>query len=257
MSKALLVYIPQNDDKNQIILESGSLFYIDSITKTYKNSNELKKHYSYKIDDDKQGAINTFYIRSNSLKEKIPTLYNDTKPVNIYDNFYEKVYSETERARKLLYNSKGKAFIKKFLDSSELSSTINFSVKLSYNEYVYARKNGIDAKISNEEYRVDTRDLFEFISTNSKLGILRGVFEDTLDIWKRKLISLDNEELYYVSRNLRLLINDYNKEIRNKEYKKVTNLKIYPSISKLINEDSKTNNYVKVIKDRNANANVV
>ena len=37
MSKALLVYIPQNDDKNQIILESGSLFYIDSITKTYKN----------------------------------------------------------------------------------------------------------------------------------------------------------------------------------------------------------------------------
>ena len=28
-------------------------------------------------------------------------------------------------------------------------------------------------------------------------------------------------------------------------------------ISKLINEDSKTNNYVKVIKDRNANANVV
>lgn len=156
-----------------------------------------------------------------------------------------------------MYNSKGKAFIKKFLDSSELSSTINFSVKLSYNEYVYARKNGIDAKISDEMYKVDTRDLFEFISTNSKLGILRGVFEDTLDIWKRKLISLDNEELYYVSRNLRLLINDYNKEIRNKEYKKVTNLKIYPSISKLINEDSKTNNYVKVIKDRNANANVV
>ena len=114
MSKALLVYIPQNDDKNQIILESGSLFYIDSITKTYKNSNELKKHYSYKIDEDKQGAINTFYIRSNSLKEKIPTLYNDTKPVNIYDNFYEKVYSETERARKLLYNSKGKLLLRSF-----------------------------------------------------------------------------------------------------------------------------------------------
>ena len=63
MSKTLLVYIPQNDDKNQIILESGSLFYIDSITKTYKNSNELKKHYSYKIDENKQGTINTFYIR--------------------------------------------------------------------------------------------------------------------------------------------------------------------------------------------------
>ena len=60
MSKALLVYIPQNDDRNQIILESGSLFYIDSITKTYKNSNELKEHYSYKIDEDKQGTINTF-----------------------------------------------------------------------------------------------------------------------------------------------------------------------------------------------------
>ena len=106
-------------------------------------------------------------------------------------------------------------------------------------------------------YKVDTRDLFEFISTNSKLGILRGVFEDTLDIWKRKLISLDNEELYYISRNLRLLINDYNKEIRKKENKKITNLKIYPSINKLVNEDSKTNNYVKVIKDRNANANAV
>lgn len=253
MSKALLVYTPLDDNNNQVILESGSLFYIDSITKLYKESDEIKQHYSYKIGNDSEGVINTFYIRSNSLKEKIPVLYNDTKLINIYDNFYEKVYSETEKSRKLLYNSKNKMFIKSFLNSKLLANTINFQVKLSYNEYVYAKKNNIDVKLINEEYKVNVKDLFEFISNNSRFGILRGVFEDTLDIWKRKLISLDNEELYYVSRNLRLLINNYNRELKNIRYKKVTNLKVYPSVNKLIDVNNKANNYVKVIKDKNAN----
>lgn len=254
MGKALLVYTPTQRDVNPITLENSNLFYIDAITKSYKDEDDLKKRYSYKINNYPSGSISAFYIRSNSLKEEINVLYNDDKPIYVHDNFYERIYSEVEKSRKLLFNSKSKMFIKSFLDMNEVLSTINFSVKLSYNEYVYAKKKGINVDLNNSEYSVDVKDLFEYISNNSKLGILRGVFEDVLDVWKKRVLLLDEEELYYYSRTLRILVNEYNIKAKTKtglkDNKRITNLKLYPSISKL-NNNKKTCRFVKVITDRN------
>lgn len=77
-----------------------------------------------------------------------------------------------------------------------------------------------------------------FASNNSKLGILRGPFEDSLDKWKRKLLSMDEEELYYHSRNLRILINDYNSKIKNRI--SIKNLRLYHSLYELTSSSKQT-----------------
>lgn len=242
MGRAVLVYTTnlENDPKT-VTLQSGSLFYIDCCTKQYNDSLDLEQSFEYrdKIRSlGENGTIKAYYIQSNSLKEEIPILYADSKPIIKYDNYYDKELSESEISRKLLFNSKNRLFIKSFLNSSKLTKPLNFDVKLSYNEYLYALKKDLKATLSIGEYKIDVKELFAFASNNSKLGILRGPFEDSLDKWKRKLLSMDEEELYYHSRNLRILINDYNNKIKNKI--SIKDLKLYPSLYKFASSNNKT-----------------
>lgn len=242
MGRAVLVYtIDLEKNPKSVTLESGSLSYIDCCTKRYNGSLDLEQSFEYK---DKirslgeRGTIKAYYIQSNSLKEEIPILYSDNKPIIKYDNYYDKQLSESEISRKLLFNSKNKLFIKSFLKSSKLTKSLNFDVKLSYNEYLYALKKDLKATLSVGEYKVSAKELFMFASNNSKLGILRGPFEDSLDKWKRKFLSMDEEELYYHSRNLRILINDYNSKIKNRI--SIKNLRLYHSLYELTSSSKQT-----------------
>ena len=205
MSRAVLSY---KDPKTEVqtILEVGSLFYIDQCTKNYNSLLELLNSFIYKpklvnYDNISTNNIELSYVLSNSKR----------------DNYSENKKSEVERARKLLINSKDKTFVKLFLNNSDFKETSNFNIKLSYNEYLFALKNNLDVKADDGRYYINMNDLLLFTINNKKYGVLRPVIEDGLDIWKKDMMMLDEEKLYFYSRNLRVAINDYYRKIRGKE----------------------------------------
>lgn len=252
MSKAMLVYIDKITS-NMITLESGSLFYIDQLTKGYTDLSVLKKSFMYasKIEslsqEDGFGEIKLLRIKDLATKEELPVLINDNRIIYTRDNYYENKKSEVENSRKLLFNSKNKMFIKMVLNNRNLRKTMGFSMNISLQEYEYAIKKGIPVYISDEKYRVNVIDLFTYISQNQKYGIIRNVFEDSLDIWKNKLMSLDEIELYYYSRSLRIIQNEYYKNIKKVIDIKNLNLRNEKLIPFLINGDK--NYYTNTLKN--------
>lgn len=221
MSRAVLSY---KDPKTEVqtILEVGSLFYIDQCTKNYNSLLDLLNSFIYKpklvnYDNISTNNIELSYVLSNSRKDKLTVLVNDHESINKRDNYSENKKSEVERARKLLLNSKDKTFVKLFLDNSDFKETSNFNIKLSYSEYLFALKNNLDVKADDGRYYINMNDLLLFTINNKKYGVLRPVIEDGLDIWKKDMMMLDEEKLYFYSRNLRVAINDYYRKIRGKE----------------------------------------
>ena len=221
MSRAVLSY---KDPKTEVqtILEVGSLFYIDQCTKNYNSLLDLLNSFIYKpklvnYDNISTNNIELSYVLSNSRKDKLTVLVNDHESINKRDNYSENKKSEVERARKLLLNSKDKTFVKLFLDNSDFKETSNFNIRLSYSEYLFALKNNLDVKADDGRYYINMNDLLLFTINNKKYGILRPVIEDGLDIWKKDMMMLDEEKLYFYSRNLRVAINDYYRKIRGKE----------------------------------------
>ncbi len=90
MSKALLVYIPQNDDKNQIILESGSLFYIDSITGKRKTE-KLFNLYTFIIDGVRY-FLNINFRNKNGIYNKEAVNHQTKKAIQqIRSGKYSKI----------------------------------------------------------------------------------------------------------------------------------------------------------------------
>lgn len=252
MSKAMLVYIDKTTS-NMVTLESGSLFYIDQITKGYSNLDELKNAFLYtsKIEsvseDIISGEVKLLRIRDSASKEELPILINDERIIYTRDNYYENKKSEVEYSRKLLFNSKNKTFIKMVLNNKILRKTIDFSINVSSQEYEYAVKKGIPAYIDDEKYRINAMDLFAYISQNQKYGLIRTAFEDSLDIWKNKMMSLDEIELYYYSRNLRTIQNEYYKSLKKGLDIKNLNLRNEKLIPFLINVD--TNYYTNTLEN--------
>ncbi len=247
MLKAILVR--ENKQINQpVTLESGSLFYIDEITKKYNSIDSLKALYNSKeIGNDDN--IKLYYIKDFETKEELPILINDEKPIQLYNNLYENIESEIEKSRKLLFNSKNKMFIKMFLNDKSFSETLNFSINVSFEEYKYCTKCGLSIYENNGNYYVRTLDLFKYISNSNKYGKLRGMFEDSLDLWKRRITSSDSDKIYYYSRNLRILKNKYYKKVKgiiNIKNLNIRDLNIY-KISSLAKNDN-INQYVKIKK---------
>lgn len=211
MAKAILTYIDENG--NNIPLESGSLFYIDQNTKIYKNIAALKENYSLKTDNIK-GKLKLFYISSTSQKDELPILLNDDKPIHIKDDYLEEKTSEIEKGRKLLFNSKNKLFLRLALRYKLVKDTFNYRVELTKKQYDYALKNNLTAFFEEGHYFIDAKELFGFIISANRAQLLREPFEKSLDNWKRSINNMTLEDLYYYSRNIRLLINKYNDRIR-------------------------------------------
>lgn len=227
MRKATLTYTAVSNNYEaikSINLESGSLFYIDECTKGHENLISLQNSYLYydriksflTNNNTNKGKFSIEYVINNEKKEKLPLLLGDDTPIFNRDNVYEYKKSEIEKARKLLFNSKNKMFLKAFLRCKKFTNTLNFNVKISYKEYLYANKLNIKTNYSNGEYYLNTISLFNTFSSTNKIKILRPVVEDALEIWKKNMFNLSNEDLYYFSRNLRIFINEYYKAIKIK-----------------------------------------
>jgi len=247
MTKAILTYTPKDiDNARTITLESGSLYYVDYCTKNYKNIEELKSAFNYqmKIGQSKIGELVLWCICDNETREKLPLLINDPRPLIIRDDYYNNKVSELERARKLLLSSKNRMFITGFLKSRKFTNALNFNIKLSIVESKYLLKTGIEISSNDDGYFIGVKKLFDYAACHTKLGPIRDVFEIALDKWKEKISNLPEEDLYYYSRNLRILLNEYYSQLKTN--KGIKNLHTYKSLINVILHNKKIAEPVRV-----------
>lgn len=218
MAIAILGSKFHNDDDKVLTLESGSLRYIDSITKEFKNLDELMKYHSYndkissysKVHEGSTGEIILTYIRNNAEKIQLDLLLNEKDTIRTRTSSLEEVKSETENARKLLLNSKNQIFLTSFLLNKNLQDTTRATVKMTIGEYKIAKREGYEVKAQDGEYRISIGEVLRYRLNHKKLGPMRLLVEDSLEVWKKNMFSLNDEDLYFYSRELRILINEYN-----------------------------------------------
>lgn len=208
MSKAILTY---TSDRTNISLESGSLFYIDQQTKKFHNIDDIKEYYNLE-----SGNIKLYYISGINKKDEVPLLVNDNEPMYLRDDYYEKKISELEKGRKLLFNSKNKLFLRLSLKYKFLKDTLDFPLKLSRKEHEFVMKKGIDVTFNEDGYFINSIDLFSFVLSNNRYGILRGKFEKALEKWRDSFSDMSLEDVYYYSRNVRILIRKYEGLLKRK-----------------------------------------
>ena len=229
-----------NSDNNVITLDSGDLRYIDSITKEYKDEKELRTRESYanKIaaysnnHDHVDGDIVLSYIKSNNEKIELQLLYDDPDIIRTRTSSLEEIKSETEKSRKLLLNSKNQMFLTLFLLNKNLQKTTTSTVKMTIDEYKKAKAYGLTVYAQDGEYRISIRDVLKYRLENKKLGSMRLLVEDTLEVWKKNMLRLSDEDLYFYSRELRLLMNEYN--YRKVPRKAVCNLLLTPEYEEVL-----------------------
>jgi len=201
------------DDPNRVtILDSGTLYYIDSITGDFKDQEDLKnsEYYRERVPNSEREELVLTYVRNNKDKKELTLLFDDDNPIRIRTSSLEDVKSEVEISRKLLLNSKKQMFLNSFLYNKNLIATTSATVKMTIDEYKLAKKEGYQVTAQDGEYRIPISEVLRYRLNNQKLGSMRLLVEDTLEVWKNNLLNLKDEDLYFYSRELRLLINEYN-----------------------------------------------
>lgn len=225
-SKAILIYVANN--KERITLYSSSLKNIDNITRLFKNEDDFIKNSASKekvieVLKEKVNAVNEehlelLYIDRRDKSERLPIMYND-EAIFLGNNFEEREEDEIEVARRLIWSSKDDLFLKKLLESLIMEDTTgSFIIVKSPQEL--KELNRYDIKTYNHEGNnyVSIKDMFLYKLQNKKLGLLRSLVEDTLELWKKKIKALNSDLEYYYARELRRLIKAYEKDINQKFY---------------------------------------
>lgn len=199
-------------------LENGTLRYIDSITKEFKDEKELMNdnYYRDKIktysigNENNNSRIILNYIKNNEDKKELKLLLNDPTTIRTRTSSLEEVKSETEKARKLLLNSKNQIFLTSFLLNKHLESTTLATVRMTIDEYKIAKREGYNVVVRDGEYRITIKDVLKYRLNHKKLGSMRLLVEDTLEVWKKNMLNLNDEDLYFYSRELHFLLDEYN-----------------------------------------------
>lgn len=242
MGKAILSYTldkRSNSDADELILLTGSLRRIDNCTRFYDSIEEMRQspefqerinsfikrneNYIKTYNNNFEGEFAVSFIVDSEKREYLPILINDKKPIRTRTSALEEVKSEVEKARKLLFRSKDKMFLKRMLKDERFADTTDFDIKLKLPEYKEVTKKGIKPKLIDGEYYLTIHEILEYTAKTEKLGLMRGLVEDALEVWKENILALDDELLYYYSRHLRLSLNAYDKDKLGR--KLVTNLK--------------------------------
>lgn len=214
--KSTLTY---TSSKGSVTLLSGELPYVDLCIGTFYNYDDLaydsdcwtfiKPVFDGELSDSNFQLV---VSRHDGVKEELPLIFNDREPIYINSNYYENKFSEVDKSRKLLFSSKDKKFMRNFLSNDVLSRTASFMVRVLDSEANYIILNNLDIPIINAvdgTKRVFVIDVFKASLEQKKLGKLRDLFEASIDMWSDKLKEKTDDELYYYSRNLRLIMIDY------------------------------------------------
>ena len=224
-------------DGKELMLYKDNLSNIDKITSNYKNANELKKNESIaeKVSQYGKGIKNgefTISYLGGYKKKIIKPLFNDSMEIILTDDLFKNRVSETEKARKLLFNSKKQIFSRAIYKSNSINDSLNIELKLTEEERNTLLYAGVEVFEYNYRYYVSIKELIKYRYTHNKLGIVRPIYESALDAWKKEIGKLNEDELYFYSRELRLLLNDYINYTKNLT---VNNLKVKEKISVLRN----------------------
>lgn len=242
MGKAILSYTldkRSNSDADELILLNGSLRSVDNCTRMFDSVEEMRQcpefqerinsfikrneNYIENYNDGFEGEFAVSFIVDSDKREYLPILLGDKVPIRTRTSSLEEVKSEVEKARKLLFRSKDKLFLKMMLADERFADTTDFNIKLRLPEYKEALRKGIKPKLIDGEYFLTIHDILEYTLNANKKGIMRDLIEDALEVWKENILALDDELLYYYSRHLRLAMNAYNHDKMGK--KLVTNLR--------------------------------
>lgn len=242
MGKAILSYTldkKSNSDADELILVNGSLRSVDNCTRMFDSVEEMRQspefqerinsfikrneNYIENYNDGFEGEFAVSFIVDSDKREYLPILIGDKVPIRTRTSSLEEVKSEVEKARKLLFRSKDKLFLKMMLEDERFADTTDFNIKLRLPEYKEALRKGIKPKLIDGEYFLTIHDILEYTLNADKKGVMRDLIEDALEVWKENILALDDELLYYYSRHLRLAMNIYNHDKMGK--KLVTNLR--------------------------------
>lgn len=248
MYNATLIY--ELDTNKRIPVKAGSLVSIDTETMNIEKPSLLMQKFKKPImtllnenkdyvqnNPDNKGRFLIEYVKDSDIKEELPVIYKRDKfrpiltrtiPLSIETLKKSNIRiekSEIERARQLLLSSKYKRFLTAFLKSDIFHDTTAHKMKVSKDEYDKAREIGIEGFIKNNQYGLTIREAFIYLYKANRLGSMRVLVEDALELWKKNLENLEDDELYYYARNIRCLIDDYYANI-NYTNKTVTNLKV-------------------------------
>jgi len=208
----------KTNDKNELLnIDSSTLHQIDNITRLFKDEKDLMNSSYYQdrmgdlvSSDDFNSKIVLTYVKNNQEKLDLDIIYNDNESIRMRTNSLEEVTSEVEKSRKLLLNSKNQIFLTSFLINKKFISTTQSTVRMTIDEYKIAKKEGYKTEVQDGEYRISIREVLKYRLNHKKLGPMRLLVEDTLEVWKKNMLSLNDDDLYFYSRELRLLLNEYN-----------------------------------------------
>ncbi len=219
MKKAFLNYVINSSNGiKKMIVEADSLDYIDSITSKYNNDFEFIKASNKKLkiidfikeNGNKKGKLEIEYAIDINQKIDLPVFYNYPNRIVLDDDFMNNDVSEIEKARKLLFNSKNQLFARIALLDRSIMDTLSYKVSISYPEYLYAKSKKLNTSKIGDLYYISFIELINFRANNLKLGKLRNLYEEVLQIWKDKINSMSYDNKYFYSRQIALLIARYN-----------------------------------------------
>lgn len=247
MNNATLMYVINNDNciKN-LRLENQSLYYIDNYTKNYKNEEDFINNYYnknkiitfIKENGNTKGQLVICYTTNVNKRENIQPLFNTKENFVFKEDPYEGKITEIEKARKLLFNSKNQLFAKLILKNNTLDSQLNKLIDLTDEEYYYINKYNIKTAFINNKHYISFKSLFEYRIKADKLGHVRNVYQEMLDILKSRIMFLDNNNFYFYNRQLRIIINEYNELIKQITVKNLKVKKIKKYTKYVINKNN-------------------
>ena len=246
MNNATLVYrVKYNNEYKDLVLEHNSLFSIDNKTSSFKNEKDFIENYCnkdkifnfIKKNNNIKGKIIIDYRRSLNKKEILEPIFDNKDEIIFNEDYLNNKVTEIEKARKLLFNSKNQLFTKILLNSHLLDSELNRVFCLEDEEVKFAKNNGVNIKLYNNNYYVTFKELLVYRINSNKLGLFRNIYQDMLDILKEKLSKKDVNSFYFYNREIRLLIEKYNKyassifikniNIKNIDYKEKYKVMFY------------------------------
>lgn len=235
MNNSSLNYIINvNGKEKELYLESLPLYELDNYTSNYQNENDFISKYSrkdkiekfLKENKTKNGNLVIKYAKSQQHKAIIPILYDSKEKIEFVEDPYEGKITEIEKARRLLFNSKNQLFLKLVLENKIINKICDNEISITYKEKLVALDNGLEVIEKNNECYIYFFELFRYRYYAERLGTLRNVYEDMLQIIKNKIYDLNDDDFYYYSRQFKILINEYNKlinenTIRNLKFKRI------------------------------------
>lgn len=235
MGRANLSYFIH--DKSLVVF-SDLLVNIDAFTSEFKNDKELYQNVpnGRRLDDfvyenKQKGRFKIVYADRENVTRVVPVLY-DEEPIMIDDDPTNGIVSESEKARRKLLNSKEQLYSKIFLLNKDVDNAKKLSIEISPDEYKLLKKLGVDAYTMNKGYFVSLEDLFRYRAENPKLGAIRPLYEEALSLWKDKMDKLPYDDIYFLSREYRVIDSICNK-IRENGIS-VSNLRIVKENAPLI-----------------------